>query len=457
MALIKCSDCGKLISERAKKCPKCGKKNKAKISFNLSKKNINTIILTIVIATLILFTGYFKFYKQDLEFVKDSVVMIEIYNDNNNLISTGSGFCAYETNYIVTNFHVIEGAYSIKVITDEKKEYKVNDIVIFNKKEDLAIISINGKLKKLRLGNGNKIKLKDKVTAIGSPMGEQNTVSEGIISKVDEKNMIGITTPISHGSSGGVLLNKKNEVIGITSAGYDDAQNLNFAININVLNLMYSNYKNNKYDVLNNNNYKDCVPNIVNHNTSNELSIKNKCSFSSYNNYSTNSLNLFYLATNAYQIFNTAMYKIGINGLNINYKKLTELEKKEAANNFTYLSKYEMCEEHYCDLSNNISSWSMEQFILELDLMTRYELAILMVEIDKYLYSNNELVDYLNNTNLDYEDKIILNRLFNKNDNRYNREIIEIFNNDTRINHSQEVDLLKYLGMTVDSNGIVYW
>jgi len=312
----------------------------------------------------------------------------------------------------------------------------------------------------LKLGNGNKVKTKDKVTAIGSPMGEQNTVSEGIVSNNDEKDVIRTTAPISHGSSGGVLLNNKNEVIGITSAGYDEAQNLNFAINVNVLKDMYSAYKNNKYDVINNSNYKDCAPNIINYNTDNKLSIKNKCSFSSYNNYSTNSLDSFYLATNSYEIFDTAMYKLGINGFNINYKNLSKGKQKEASENYSYLLQYETCTDDevvVCELKGNISSWTTEQFIMELDLLKTYELAILMVEIDNYLYSTDGLVNYLNDTNLAYEDKIILNRLFNKNDNRYNKDIIEVFDNDDRITYDQEVELLEYLGMTVDSNGNVYW
>ena len=172
--------------------------------------------------------------------------MLEVYNSRNELIATGSGFCAYKDNYIVTNFHVIDGAYSVKVITDDKKKIDSGGVVFFDKEEDLALITIDGKLKPLKIGNSNNLKIKSKVTAIGSPMGELNTVSEGIISNIDEKNLIRISVPISHGSSGGVLLNSRNEVIGITSAGYDEAQNLNFAINVNVLNELYKENKNNK-------------------------------------------------------------------------------------------------------------------------------------------------------------------------------------------------------------------
>ena len=139
-------------------------------------------------------------------------------------MSTGSGFAAFESNCIVTNFHVIEGAKEIKILSNDNNEYYTADIIIFSKRDDLAIIETNGNLKPLDLGDGNNIKIKDKVTTIGSPMGEKNIVSEGIISNVDDINLIRITAPISHGSSGGVLLDKNYKVIGITNAGNDKAK-----------------------------------------------------------------------------------------------------------------------------------------------------------------------------------------------------------------------------------------
>lgn len=444
-----------IITKKIKKINTEKLKTKA-VTIIKNKQIYIAAIIVILIVTLI------QNIPLNIENIKDSVVKIEVYDENGELVSNGSGFAAYEKNWIITNFHVIEGAKSIIILSDENKEYKVNEIIIFNKEEDLAILSTDGNLKPLKLGNGNNIKIKDKVTAIGSPMGEQNTISEGIISNADSKDEIRITAPISHGSSGGVLLNNKNKVIGITNAGYDEAQNLNFAINVNVLKKLYKAYKDEEYNEINSDNYESCIPNIVNHNTQNELSIRNKCTFSSHNNYTTSNLDTFFLATNEYEIFKSAMYKIGISGFNNNYKKFTENKKKEAANNFTYLLKYENCltgetSKNTCELSKNIASWSKEQFILELDLLTRYELAILMVEIDNYLYSSDALINYLNQTNLGYEEKIILNKLFNQNDNRYNSEIINYFDNSNRINYNQEVELLQYLGMYVDVNGDVYW
>jgi S1-C subfamily serine protease len=64
----------------------------------------------------------------------------------------------------------------------------------------------------------------------------ENTVSDGLISAIRDDNgtkLLQISAPISHGSSGGAMFNSNGEVIGITSAGYEDGQNLNFAVAIN--------------------------------------------------------------------------------------------------------------------------------------------------------------------------------------------------------------------------------
>ena len=71
---------------------------------------------------------------------------------------------------------------------------------------------------------------------IGNPQGLQNTVSDGLVSAVRDAGGVKqfqISVPISHGSSGGALINMRGQVIGITSSGIDQAQNLNFAIPIN--------------------------------------------------------------------------------------------------------------------------------------------------------------------------------------------------------------------------------
>lgn len=99
---------------------------------------------------------------------------------------------------------------------------------------DLAILRIDRKLHPIPVYAGEKGLVRgQKVVAIGSPLGLFNSVSDGIISgfrNVDGVAMIQFTAPISHGSSGGAVLNMYGEVIGISTAGIDSGQNLNLAV-----------------------------------------------------------------------------------------------------------------------------------------------------------------------------------------------------------------------------------
>jgi hypothetical protein len=248
-------------------------------------------------------------------------------------------------------------------------------------------------------------------------------------------------------------------VIGITSAGYDEAQNLNFAINIRALEKMYIALENEEYAVLNSTLYTNFCPNIINYNTTNKLEIKEKISFGSLYNYEVDSSETFYKATNEYHIFNTAMHKLGINGFNEKYKLMDESEQREATSNYTYLLQFESGLESVSEsvVASNVSAWSKEEFIINLDLMCTYELAIMMVELEEQLYSKQTWIAYLNDSSLAYESRIILNRLFCPDDNRYNKEIIEYFNGNDAYDYDQTVAVLKYLGMRVDSDGTVRW
>ena len=417
------------------------------------------IAISIILLLCTLFFVFNKVFTPSIDKVKDSVVMVEVYDSNNSLVATGSGFCAFKSNYIVTNFHVIEGGRFIKVITDDNRTLNVKDVVVFNKNKDLAIIKIDGSLKPLKIAKTKGIHVKDKVTAIGSPKGELNTVSEGIISNTDDKELIRISLPISHGSSGGVLLNSSHRVIGITNAGYDDAENLNFAIRSEALKKLYSDYKSGQYDSINDSNYKDCAPNIVNYNTTNELRIKNKCSFSNHTNYSTNTLQDFYLVTNSYEIFNTCMYKIGINGLNVNYKSLSYDDQVKASQIYSLLIDYEKCFENgnnECS-SSNIDSWTREQIVLKTDVLTSYELAIFITEFDSH---KNDMFNYINSLNKDSAEKSILSILYKDQSAHYltneNAKSVINYISDLNILQEEKDKILTYLGYTIRGDNI-YW
>lgn len=438
------------------------KTSKKPIKIKKRNNTIFKIIAFLLLIIIVLAILKYKIFIPSIENIKDSVVMLEVYDSDDSLIATGSGFCAFEKNYIVTNFHVIEGGYKIKVITDDKKKYDVNKIIIFNKKDDLAIVQINGELNTLNINFDNKIKVKDKVTAIGSPKGELNTVSEGIISNIDNNNSIRISVPISHGSSGGVLLNRKNEVIGITNAGYDDAENLNFAISTKVLDLLYEDYKKNNYSIINSSNYIDCVPSILHYHSTEKLEINNKCNFSNLYTYSTNTMNDFYVTTNSFAIFNDAMTRIMTEEFNINYINLPKSDKILVSNYYTNLIDYEECRNNYetnCSF-DNISLWNNEIMVINLNILKTYELAIFGVEVKKYNYNSDTLFDYINSLPLDVPQKGILLLLYGQfspqdlNDKDVEK-IIDYLKN-MNLTTNELIEILTYLGFEVKNNQI-YW
>ena len=173
--------------------------------------------------------------KINIEKAKESVMLIYSYNEDGEMISSGSGFIAFEDDILITNAHVIEDASRIEIISEENNKYNVLGIIGYDLKKDIAIFKIENYKNLKRFPISKKIEIGDDVYAIGSPLGIKNTVSNGILSGIREEDGFEIyqyTAPISPGSSGGALLNKKGEVVGITYASIIDGQNLNLAIQI---------------------------------------------------------------------------------------------------------------------------------------------------------------------------------------------------------------------------------
>ncbi len=170
-----------------------------------------------------------------------SVFYIEIFDRNGNITSTGSGFFIDNYGTAVTNYHVIdEAASATATMSDTGKTYDILGVYDYSEENDWAVISVDGSgFKALEIADESTIIGGSTVYAIGSPLGLQNTISQGLISnvsrEVDGVTYIQTSAPISHGSSGGALINKYGEVIGITSAGFTDGENLNLAIPISVI------------------------------------------------------------------------------------------------------------------------------------------------------------------------------------------------------------------------------
>ena len=246
---MKCSKCGKKINKSFKLCPHCGEK--VEIVKKQNKFKFNTkflfIIGGIVLFLIILILIFILNSKPNFDKLKSSVVLLNIYDENNQLISSGSGVVAFENDIVLTNAHVIEDNHKIEVISENNTKYQVEGILDYNKKKDIAILKLTSSkgLKTVKIRN--KVKAGTDVTAIGSPLGLKNTISTGIISANFQDNIevYQHTAPISPGSSGGALFDSKGNLIGITYASITSGQNLNLAIPISHYEKSHAKIKNN--------------------------------------------------------------------------------------------------------------------------------------------------------------------------------------------------------------------
>ncbi len=160
--------------------------------------------------------------------------------------SGGSGIIIDDKGHIVTNYHVIEGGSKIKVKLTSGNEYEAS-VVGGDEKTDIAVIKIAAKeeLHVAQVGNSDEVEVGSLAVAIGNPLASElfGTVTAGVISGVNrtmtvgqrDMNLIQTDAAISPGNSGGALINKYGEVIGINSVKLvdDAAEGLGFAIPMN--------------------------------------------------------------------------------------------------------------------------------------------------------------------------------------------------------------------------------
>lgn len=164
-----------------------------------------------------------------------SVVLVLADKGKAHRASLGSGFFVQD-NLIVTNYHVIKGSSRISVkLVGRKDTYNVR-VVTTSSAKDLALLRVVGiEATPLSLGDVSQVAIGDNIYAIGNPEGLEATLSQGIVSGIRQSGgnrYFQITAPISHGSSGGPVLNSSGDVIGVAVGMLTRGQNLNFAIPI---------------------------------------------------------------------------------------------------------------------------------------------------------------------------------------------------------------------------------
>ena len=161
----------------------------------------------------------------------------------------GTGFFISKSGIAISNYHVFKGtSQGLEVIeTSNGKKLKIEKVLSKSDEDDYIIFKV--RLSGYSINNPIPItsqepQIGEDVFAIGNPRGLESTLSKGIVSGFREnKQLIQTTTEITHGSSGGPLLNMRGEVVGITTAGLGEA-NLNFAVNIKHLRLQNYNLNN---------------------------------------------------------------------------------------------------------------------------------------------------------------------------------------------------------------------
>ena len=142
---------------------------------------------------------------------------------------SGTGFVWDEDGHIVTNAHVVEGADKVRVVMADQTPYESDDIRRYPDK-DLAVVKIKpkGKLKPIRIGESDELKVGQCTWAIGNPFGLDQSLSTGIVSALNRQikspsnraidGVIQTTAPINPGNSGGPLLDRDARLIGVNTA-----------------------------------------------------------------------------------------------------------------------------------------------------------------------------------------------------------------------------------------------
>ncbi len=168
--------------------------------------------------------------------IQPAVATVVAYDVNNNVANIGTGFFVNKYGHLITNHHVLIGRFSAEIRTADGGIYRIRTIVAENQDTDLIKVSVDIPQDKVRW-----LKLSDevppvaqRVVVVGSPMGLEQTVSDGIISSVREIPGLGtffqMSAPISPGSSGSPVVNMQGKVVGVASFQFLRGQNLNFAV-----------------------------------------------------------------------------------------------------------------------------------------------------------------------------------------------------------------------------------
>lgn len=164
--------------------------------------------------------------------LRPSVVAITTSDAAGKPLSIGSGFVVGDGRSVLTNYHVITGASSAVVKLHDGRTIAVDGSFAADPDVDLAVLCVPPLgIPPLKIARGPLPDPGTQVLVIGSPLGLDGTVTDGLVSAVREaENRLQISAPISPGSSGSPVFSFRGEVLGVAVSVVEDAQALNFAI-----------------------------------------------------------------------------------------------------------------------------------------------------------------------------------------------------------------------------------
>ena len=170
----------------------------------------------------------FSDFSDIIEDVIPSVVSVQ------SNVGKGSGFFVDTRGYIVTNYHVIDGATAAQVKMTNGNIYPIR-IVGIQKNADIAILKIDETVPRLRFGSSNDVRVGEKAIALGNPGGLDFTVTQGIVSATNRRDAksneyVQIDVPINPGNSGGPLVDSQGNVIGVNTLKLSGFEGLGFAL-----------------------------------------------------------------------------------------------------------------------------------------------------------------------------------------------------------------------------------
>jgi len=222
-----------------------------KLVRHFSKEILIAFVLAIIVAVAIEVYNS-EAYKHNISVNRKATATILVYDKDGNPLAQGSGIFVSAAGRLVTNYHVVQGSDISKTVAKlpSGAYYRLKGLMGLDRKSDLALLQFDATETPYvkGLGDSDALLSGQKVIAIGCPLGQENSVSEGVIAnparQLSGVKLIQFTAPISPGSSGGGLFDTNGKTIGITSASLRDenntAQNLNFAIPINLIKEAFS-------------------------------------------------------------------------------------------------------------------------------------------------------------------------------------------------------------------------